>query len=587
MAVHTRLLHPLILVVLLGLLMVLGTLQYVWIGRLSQAERERLQAGLDEAVSRFTEGFDRELIRVAVTFAPVEYRVRDNLEGWLGDRMEWWRAEAPFPGMVDDLLLVRREAGVLEVSRYVGQDEAFFSCELPVGFESLQGAMIAGQPLPPLPDGVTALVLPPRHRGEPRDPVPLYVVVELNLDYIRTTVLPRLGEGSLGTAAGWEFAAVVVVRERPGEVLFRFGDTGGVAPGKAADVTREFFPGRPLTPPAWRGRMVMDRGGGEPGLRDRDGETALPGRTPAAVREDGGTDSGHPNPQGRWLLLASHRTGSLATAVSQMRHRNLAIGLSVLGLLAASALLLAVSSQRAQRLARQRLQFVAGVSHELRTPLTAITSAGQNLADGVVSEPGQVRRYGAMIQQEGRRLAQMVGRVLDFAGIHSGQRAYALGPVTVPQVVAGVLEDARLALESKGFHVETDLPPDLPTLLADGDALREALSNLLDNAIKFSGQFRWIGISARAEAGPRGPVVAITVADHGLGIPREDLPHLFQPFVRGSGPAASVPGSGLGLSLVAHVVDGHAGVIAVDTEVGVGTRVTLRLPVAPPPGAQP
>ena len=111
---------------------------------------------------------------------------------------------------------------------------------------------------------------------------------------------------------------------------------------------------------------------------------------------------------GRWQLLIKHRAGSLEAAVTEARRRNLVISFGILLLLAASVGTIIISTGRAQKLARQQVEFVAGVSHELRTPLAVICSAGENLADGVVEAPAQVSQYGALIRNEGRRLTKMV-----------------------------------------------------------------------------------------------------------------------------------------------------------------------------------
>jgi signal transduction histidine kinase len=220
-----------------------------------------------------------------------------------------------------------------------------------------------------------------------------------------------------------------------------------------------------------------------------------------------------------------------------------------------------VVTQRAQRLARLQIEFVAGVTHELNTPLTAIRSAGQNLAAGVVAEPGQVRRYGNLIESEGRRLSDMVGQALELAGIQSGRRVYHPRPVEVRDVVDGALQDCRWLLQEKSIEVEKDVDRDLPLVLADPSALRRAVQNLVENAIKYGGRAGWIGV--RARQAPSGQV-EITVSDRGPGIRREDLPHLFKPFFRGRDAAAGgIPGSGLGLSLVNHIAEAHGGRVTV------------------------
>ena len=158
--------------------------------------------------------------------------------------------------------------------------------------------------------------------------------------------------------------------------------------------------------------------------------------------------------QGAWEVRARHRSGSLETIVARSRRRNLAISLGVLGLLAASLVLALAAAQRQQRLARQQMEFVAAVSHELRTPLAVICSAGENLADGVVADGAQVKRYGALIQTEGRRLGDMVERVMEFAGISSGTAVRALADVDISKVVAEAADALRRDARRSRGHAE-------------------------------------------------------------------------------------------------------------------------------------
>jgi signal transduction histidine kinase len=219
------------------------------------------------------------------------------------------------------------------------------------------------------------------------------------------------------------------------------------------------------------------------------------------------------------------------------------------------------------------------VTHELNTPLAAIRSAGQNLADGIVKDPAQVRRYGGLIEKEGGRLTALVAQVLDFAGIESGSRAYASEPLSIAALVDEVLRDHHLALEQASMAVERDLPPDLPMLRGDSAALRRAFDNLVANAVKFAASGR--SLAVRAAAAPGRGAVVLRFEDRGPGIPRDERERVFEPFYRG--PAAernATPGSGLGLSLVRHVVRAHGGRVHVEGREGGGTAVVLELPAA-------
>jgi signal transduction histidine kinase len=240
-----------------------------------------------------------------------------------------------------------------------------------------------------------------------------------------------------------------------------------------------------------------------------------------------------------------------------------------------------VATRRAQRLARQQLEFTAGITHELATPLAGMRSAAQNLADGVVVDPAQVRAYGSLIEHEGRRLTEMVDQVLAFAGMQSRKPALERHPVPIREVVEEALATSRRALDERGFSVETELPDGLPDVAGDRPALRRAVENLVANVIKYASEGRWIGIRARVDAGRGGRWMTVAVADHGPGMSPEDLPHVFEPFYRGRGRAASaVPGSGLGLTVVNDIVQSHGGRVDVTTDAGRGTTFTLVLPLA-------
>jgi signal transduction histidine kinase len=209
-----------------------------------------------------------------------------------------------------------------------------------------------------------------------------------------------------------------------------------------------------------------------------------------------------------------------------------------------------------------------------------ICSAGENLADGVVEDRDTVRQYGRVVRDEGRRLAEMVEQVLDFAGTYSGRRNYRFEDVDVGTVVEESLSALGPAAR-EAVEVETRIEPGLPALRADRGALRRALVNLLQNAVKFGGEGRWVGL--RAESGAAGRrEVRITVEDRGLGIPPSEQRRLFEPFFRGEQALSrQIHGSGLGLSLVKRIVDAHGGAMAVTTTPGRGSAFTLILPAAP------
>jgi two-component system sensor histidine kinase SenX3 len=286
--------------------------------------------------------------------------------------------------------------------------------------------------------------------------------------------------------------------------------------------------------------------------------------------------------EGRWTLMAKHRTGSLEAAVAQVRMRNLGISSSILLLLTLAVGLIVVSARRAQNLARQQMEFVAAVSHELRTPVSVIGAAAGNLADGVVGDPQRVRKYGETIQGEARRLAETVERVLQLAGIAAGTSAAAQVPIRPQDLIDQSLSSCRTEIDAAGCHVEVAVADDLPMVVGDTAALRSALQNLISNAVKYGGSAKWLRVSASAAPGSVAAdtgTVLFSVEDRGLGIEAEDRKHIFEPFYRGrEAVSQQIQGSGLGLNLVHRIAEAHGGKVGVTSEPGKGSTFTLSLP---------
>lgn len=288
----------------------------------------------------------------------------------------------------------------------------------------------------------------------------------------------------------------------------------------------------------------------------------------------------------RWTLFVKHKAGSLQAAVTQSRVRNLAISFGILVLLGGATVLIFVSSQRAKRFAAQQVEFVAGVSHELRTPLAVIRSAAENLSDGVIRTPEQAKKYGALINKEGRRLSEMVEQILELAGAQSGKHTYVMQPVSVTTLVEEALAQCKPALDEGGFDVQVHIAQNLPMLNADQRALEGALRNLIRNAIKYSATGRFLRVQATLTRTRTATSVRISIEDRGRGIPADEIPHLFEPFFRGRDVRADqIHGNGLGLSLVHRTLKAHGGRIEVRSNVGVGSTFILFLPVSSPPSA--
>jgi signal transduction histidine kinase len=583
---------PVILVILLA---ILASLQYVWSGEVSAEERHRMKFTQYSAGASFSDDFDREVARAFLFFHPVSGEAGDARLDRVVRQYDRWMAEAPWPRLVRDVFLIRPAAdGGSGLEVLWPAEHRFVTCSWPPELADLRRRLEAPPPAHPGHGGfgmglavapeVPGLVIPldffdHRETGEPRSAPGARLVVRFDLKTIETEIFPTLTGRYFSNPQGADYSVGVRVTGDPKRVLYLSDPRMAPASFGGGDLQVGLFNLRPFE----ELRSINNEAGLTHRRRTAEPPRAGTGPHAAGPHAAAPPNEGHRRESGPWELLIKHRDGSLEEAVAAIRRRNLGISLGILALLGATAGMMFVTTQRAQRLAQQQIEFVAGVTHELNTPLTAIRSAGQNLADGVVADPGQVRRYGALIESEGRRLSNMVGQALDFAGIQSGRRVYHPRPVEVAEVVDGALQDCRWLLREKRIEVEREVAPGLPPVLVDSAALRRAVANLIENAVKYGAQAGWIAVRAQRpdpRSGAGGPV-EISVSDRGPGIRREDLPHLFEPFFRGPDAATDgVPGSGLGLSLVRHIAESHGGKVTVATEVGKGTTFTLRLPAA-------
>jgi two-component system phosphate regulon sensor histidine kinase PhoR len=230
-----------------------------------------------------------------------------------------------------------------------------------------------------------------------------------------------------------------------------------------------------------------------------------------------------------------------------------------------------------RRLERMRQDFVANVSHELKTPLASIKAYTETLIDGGLHDENVNVRFLNRIEEQADRLNQLILDLLSLARLESGHEVFQHGPLALSAVVETCIETHRGRAEAKELDLGLNLGPvDEATLVvADEEAVHQILDNLIDNAIKYTPSGGWVRVDCQI----REQGVELAVADSGIGIPRDDLPRVFERFYRvDKARSREMGGTGLGLSIVKHLIQSIGGQITVDSRLGEGTRFTVLLP---------
>ena len=268
---------------------------------------------------------------------------------------------------------------------------------------------------------------------------------------------------------------------------------------------------------------------------------------------------------------------SVAALGETWMHRSLLI-LGILSLLIIGGLVLTkhmVSKEMA--LARLKSDFVSNVSHELRTPLALIRLYAETLELGRITTPEKKQEYYRIIRKESERLTALINNILDFSRIEAGHKEYEFRETDIADLVRNTLDSYRYQIEQQGFEFEETIDSDLPAVRVDREAIARALVNLVNNALKYSANEKFLGVKLYRANGS----VKLEVVDHGIGITRREQSKIFEKFYRTGDPLVhNTKGSGLGLSLVRHITQAHGGDIAVESTPGKGSRFILSLPLA-------
>ena len=521
-------------------LAILAVLEYQWADTVSEANRERIMAALNLALTEIRTDFDGVLLNLCESLQPAS---PEESAALYARRVEFWYKNAPHPDLVAGIYTFTPSSGTLR--EWDSDSKTFVAPPHPQRFAPLMASLrdpawfaattSVSRTAPVvwnLMGGAPVLVRRFSMSG-PAGPQSFFGI-ELKADALQRHIFPQLIRGHFRTDQEIEYR-IAVLNGRTGALLYE--SEPALSPGRF---------------PHYDEKLTLL---GDPDIRSQGPEF--------------------------WELAAAHRSGTVSAVVTSVRRRWLAIDFGVLLVLALGIATIIISTLRAQTFLRLQMEFVASVSHELRTPLSVIGSAADNLAEGVVRSDQSVREYGSLIRSECRRLSGLVEQTLRFAAGKADYRSRNVQFLRVSEVIDKALAETAIVIDASGFTLEKNIEAGLPMIRVDPGTLSECLLNLISNALKYGGSKRWLGIRAQPIETGRGTGVQITVEDRGPGIPPEELPYVFEPFYRGrAAREAQIRGTGLGLSLAQEAANSMGARITVESMPGEGSAFTIHLSAA-------
>ena len=294
-------------------------------------------------------------------------------------------------------------------------------------------------------------------------------------------------------------------------------------------------------------------------------------------------DGGHPEVERQFSDTFPHLTLAIkypGTTIADIGAKFLRYNYTVLGglsLLMIGGILLTMRNiSREMKLARLKSDFVANVSHELRTPLALIRLYAETLELGRLSSKEKYQEYFRIIREESERLSALINNILDFSRIEAGRKEYDFKETDLAELVRSSLDSYRFQIEQNGFAFEENISSDIPPVNVDREAIARSLLNLVNNALKYSKDKKYVGVNLYRANGS----VNLEVCDRGIGIPVNEQEKIFEKFYRCGDPLVhNVKGSGLGLSLVRHIARAHGGDVLVESAPEQGSKFTIALPL--------
>lgn len=583
-----------LLIFLLLLLPFMAVVQHHYLGKLSEAEKVRLKTNLEIAAKNFSKDFDNELIAIQQTF-----RLNEDpsigFEPRLHQTYLTWKQTTSFPGLIKDIYFLNTRNVNPALNIFDIQKGTLSICDWPVELDKIKmshpSTSGGGQIMSIYFPETLILNSPPLIMSEYRynqisdNDTSLswkilsdFIIIVLDPDEVRSNLLSSLFRKHFPVQNDYQLDIVIAKENRPDDVFYFSNPDIDITDFHNAEVQTEIG--------QW----------GQQGKDIRQAEVVKINSlsmNQSPKRKELMTDNNdinglfnlissrkmRPQPE-KWELMLKIRNDTLEGILGKSRKRNLFTSYCILAILGISMVMVYVSTRQLGSLARRQLKFVYGVSHELRTPISVIRSAGENLADGLITDADQQKQYGRLIRDEGRRLSSMVENILSFSTLQNGKTTLSFKAARIIDILEECIISRSGSNDLPEPNIKIESDSNVPLVKVDYNSIKIAFNNVIENSIKYSPDDLPILIRIRYTSSDN--ELVISFEDNGRGIDAEDLPFIFDPFFRGKNTEEiRTPGNGIGLSLVNDIIKKHGGRIEVESKRYKGTVVSIILPVIP------
>ncbi len=582
---------------LLLLIPLLAVMQFFWLGQLSDAEKARLKSNLQISAQKFSEDFDTELTKIHTMFR-IKSESDKEFPGELSDTYNRWQMGASFPELIDEVYLMEYSKGGIEKLNLFDRDKGVFHRAVwPDNLKHIKQLLQENKNLP------GAMLLPLTHAPQlentptimvdcytclPSNDVHVnleikfnYLLIVLNEKILKNKFIPALMQSYFPENEYFEFDLAISAGSSPPKIFYMSDPDQPISRFAEADASAEIG--------KWRTNNFIFTSTAmiKTDITLKKIQMIKRNTNPSrisikVIKDEAAGDEQFFNflftENSRWEVKIKYKAGSVDQLISSARNRNLFISYSILLILGISIVFMFISSARARALARKQVEFAANLSHDLRTPLAVIRSAGENIADGLISDESQIKKYGRLIRDEGRRLTNMVEQTLSFASVQASNNSFNFRTIKINDVIWESVHSVQNSINGNDTAITVKSDMDSNLVNGDASALKTAFVNLLGNAVKYSGNGQEIKINSSINQDRN--TIVIEISDQGAGIPEAELPNIFVPFYRGKNNTDQTPGSGLGLSIVKNIIDAHGGKIFVINNKTGGCTFSAELPIA-------